>query len=97
MFDLNNDKTIDKREFVTVAALNDKLIGHVTESAQAPLELDLDMLAFNITAYKVWYDAYPDDSFVRSPVGILQVNCINNKNLRILFLCQSHITQSYNS
>ena len=36
-----------------VAALNDKLTGRVTDSLDAPLELDLEMLAQHITAYKV--------------------------------------------
>ena len=53
VFDLNKDKTIDKREFVMVAALNDKLTGHMTQSEKEPLQLDLDALAFHITAYKV--------------------------------------------
>ncbi|XP_072024256.1 uncharacterized protein [Amphiura filiformis] len=52
VFDLNKDKTIDKREFVTVAALNDKLTGHETQSTAEPLRLDLDALSFNIQAYK---------------------------------------------
>lgn len=54
VFDLNKDKTIEQREFVIVAALNDKLTGKNTESLDAPLELDLEMLAQHITAYKVW-------------------------------------------
>ena len=53
MFDLNKDKTIDEREFVTVAALNDKLAGTEVTSESAPLELNLDKLSLHITAYKV--------------------------------------------
>lgn len=29
VFDLNKDKTVDMQEFVTVAALNDKLCGNM--------------------------------------------------------------------
>eukprot|EP00057_Strongylocentrotus_purpuratus_P017512 XP_011671986.1 PREDICTED: uncharacterized protein LOC100889312 isoform X2 [Strongylocentrotus purpuratus] len=56
VFDLNKDKTIDHREFVTVAALNDKLIGQEVTSEAAPLELNLNRLSLHITAYKEMFD-----------------------------------------
>ncbi|XP_038068005.1 uncharacterized protein LOC119737616 isoform X2 [Patiria miniata] len=62
VFDLNKDQTIDEREFVIVAALNDKLTGKLTDSADAPLELDLDRLAQSITAYKEIFQVTDQDS-----------------------------------
>ncbi|XP_035678480.1 uncharacterized protein LOC118417165 isoform X1 [Branchiostoma floridae] len=77
VFDLNSDKTIDKREFVTVAALNDKLRGITGEmnlldvfadredtstlSPNDPLELNLDKLAFHIQAYKEMFQVVDTD------------------------------------
>eukprot|EP00058_Branchiostoma_floridae_P012157 XP_002597645.1 hypothetical protein BRAFLDRAFT_121691 [Branchiostoma floridae] len=61
VFDLNSDKTIDKREFVTVAALNDKLRGITTLSPNDPLELNLDKLAFHIQAYKEMFQVVDTD------------------------------------
>ncbi|XP_063950996.1 uncharacterized protein LOC129278896 isoform X3 [Lytechinus pictus] len=57
VFDLNKDKTVDQREFVTVAALNDKLTGKEVTSEAAPLELNLNRLSVHITAYKEMFDA----------------------------------------
>ncbi|XP_071784626.1 uncharacterized protein [Asterias amurensis] len=62
VFDLNKDKTIEQREFVIVAALNDKLTGRVTDSLDAPLELDLEMLAQHITAYKELFEVTDQDA-----------------------------------
>ncbi|XP_071958688.1 uncharacterized protein [Antedon mediterranea] len=56
IFDLNKDKTIDVREFVTIAALNDKITGHVTESPDEPLNLSLKKLSHHITTYKEMFD-----------------------------------------
>ncbi|XP_072169443.1 uncharacterized protein [Diadema setosum] len=56
VFDLNKDKTIDQREFVTVAALNDKLNGTEIESENDPLELNLQKLSLHITAYKEMFE-----------------------------------------
>ncbi|XP_041455152.1 uncharacterized protein LOC121407952 isoform X2 [Lytechinus variegatus] len=56
VFDLNKDKTVDQREFVTVAALNDKLTGKEVTSEAAPLELNLNRLSVHITAYKEMFD-----------------------------------------
>ncbi|XP_019640400.1 PREDICTED: uncharacterized protein LOC109482140 [Branchiostoma belcheri] len=61
VFDLNSDRTIDKREFVTVAALNDKLRGITTLSPNDPLELNLDKLAFHIQAYKEMFQVVDTD------------------------------------
>ncbi|XP_033105144.1 uncharacterized protein LOC117107551 [Anneissia japonica] len=56
IFDLNKDKTIDVREFVTMAALNDKITGHVTESPDQQLAFSLKKLSHHVTAYKEMFD-----------------------------------------
>ncbi|XP_071824551.1 uncharacterized protein [Apostichopus japonicus] len=62
VFDLNSDKTIDEREFVTVAALNDQLLGREIESERAPLELNLKKLSLHITAYKEIFEMTDQDN-----------------------------------
>ncbi|XP_022082256.1 uncharacterized protein LOC110974740 isoform X3 [Acanthaster planci] len=78
VFDLNKDQTIDEREFVIVAALNDKLTGKLTESADAPLELDLDRLAQSITAYKEIFQVTDQDADGRLTLeDIMLVICLS--------------------
>ncbi|XP_064611460.1 uncharacterized protein LOC135475477 [Liolophura sinensis] len=61
VFDLNKDGTVDMREFVTVAALNDKLCGNTTLDDSKLLKLDLPKLAYHITAFKEMFDLCDTD------------------------------------
>eukprot|EP00794_Sanderia_malayensis_P018858 gene18858-20758_t len=52
IFDINKDTTIDRREFIAICALNDKICGLKTESRDDSLRLDLQSLSELLIRYK---------------------------------------------
>lgn len=73
VFDLNKDKTVDKREFTAICALNDRIAGTKTESEDASLALDLEYLAQHIVIFKEMFKTVDEDDDNRLDAGELLV------------------------
>lgn len=73
VFDLNKDKTVDKREFTAICALNDRIAGIRTESEDASLALDLENLAQHIVIFKEMFKTIDEDDDNRLDAGELLV------------------------
>lgn len=73
VFDLNKDRTVDKREFTAICALNDKISGIKTESEEASLALDLENLAQHIVIFKEMFKTIDEDDDNRLDAGELLV------------------------
>ncbi|PAA61433.1 hypothetical protein BOX15_Mlig029845g3 [Macrostomum lignano] len=56
VFDLNGDRTVDVREFLAVAALNDSLCKQKTTDPKADWNLNLDLCSYYITVYKEMFE-----------------------------------------
>ncbi|XP_048576875.1 uncharacterized protein LOC5508068 [Nematostella vectensis] len=61
VFDLNKDQTIDRREFTAICALNDRLAGLRTETADGSIALNLQNLAQHIVIFKEMYKIMDED------------------------------------
>jgi len=61
IFDVDKDKLIDRREFSTICALNDRICGFRTESKQDCLRLDLENLSKYLSLYRNLFDMLDQD------------------------------------
>ncbi|XP_065064228.1 uncharacterized protein LOC135690565 [Rhopilema esculentum] len=62
VFDVDKNKIIDRREFVAICALNDRLCGIRTESKYDCLRLDLHNLIKHLQAYRALFEMLDQDS-----------------------------------
>lgn len=61
IFDVDRNKLIDRREFVTMCALNDRICGFRTESKYDCLRLDLENLSKYLSMYRAHFDLLDQD------------------------------------